>query len=384
MNVLPLFKGRQDTKPDAVEKLAWLRLARTDNVGPITFYKFIEHFGSAQQAIEALPEYLKKRKRPLKIPSLAAVEKEYEALQKKGGDFIAAFEDTYPLGLSAIEDAPPVIAVIGRTELLSKPAVGMVGARNASINGRKLAEKMARELGQAGQVIVSGLARGIDTAAHAGSLETGTIAVVAGGIDVVYPSENQKLYEEICDKGIVVAENRLGTPPKARDFPRRNRVVSGISQGVVVVEATQRSGSLITARLAGEQGRDVYAVPGFPFDPRAEGPNSLIRDGATLVRHAEDVLENIRSFTGSGFSEPRRAHFDPLDLPQDQDAPDEQSLENARELILQNLSFSPTGLDELLRTCQLNLPVMQLALIELELEGQIQRLPGNRIIRREE
>lgn len=359
------------------EKIAWLRLSRTENVGPVTFYRLLETYGSASRALEALPKLAARggRKKPLVAPPLADAQREYEAIDKMGGQVICAADPDYPLALSAIEDAPPVLTVLGNLDLLNKQAVSIVGARNASANGRRFAESLARDLGKAGQVIVSGLARGIDTAAHVGSLETGTVAVVAGGIDVIYPEENRALYEQIRERGAIVAENPMGAAPRPQDFPRRNRIVSGLSAGVVVVEASLRSGSLITARLAGEQGRDVYAVPGFPMDPRAQGPNALIRDGAILIQSANDILTNLAQFRGGGMREP----FHPAYVPEPpaQDAPDLPA--NAHDLIMENLSFSPLEVDELVRACQLSVPVIQSALLELELADRVRRHPGNRV-----
>ncbi len=369
---------QQNTPLSVEEKLSWLQLIRTENVGPITFFNFMDYYGSADKALEAIPELAKRggRKRPLKIPPRSMIEKEYRAIQKLGGDIITACEPNYPLALSALEDAPPVISIFGNPELMHSPCIAIVGARNASLNGRKFAKKIATDLGNTGQAIASGLARGIDTAAHAGSLQTGTIAVFAGGIDVVYPSENQKLYDEIKEKGLIIAENPLGTAPRARDFPRRNRIVSGLSQGVIVVEATLRSGSLITARLAGEQGRDVYAVPGHPLDPRASGPNALIRDGATLIRNAEDVLENINNFTGNTLEDSGFSAFERQVIANDE--PDAQSFEDARDIVLENLSYTASEVNELIRNTGLNTALVQTVLMELELAGRLQRLPGNR------
>ncbi len=369
------------------EKLAWLRLIRTENVGPITFYQFVERYGSAGAALDAIPDITRNLKRKLRVPESGTIEAEIEKLHKAGGRFIMACEADYPLALSSIEDAPPVISVLGNADLLKKPSTAIIGARNASLNGQKFAEKLARDLGNAGQIITSGLARGIDTHAHKGGLDTGTIAVVAGGIDVVYPSENQKLYEQICAQGLVIAENPMGTAPRARDFPRRNRIVSGLSQGVVVVEATQKSGSLITARLAGEQGRDVYAIPGHPLDPRASGPNALIRDGATLVRNAEDILENLNNFSGhlfnDGFEDSAQSFYihnnqHPDNIPENVDT--KINAETINEMI-DGLSYSAVLIDTLIQTYNIPASIMQITLLELELEGKIQRLPGNQIIK---
>lgn len=354
----------------------WLRLTRTENVGPVTFYQLIARYGSAAKAIEALPELSRRggRAKPLTPPSRTEAEREYKALVKVGGQIVTAACAAYPLALSTLDDAPPVLSVLGKAELLNRPCVGIVGARNASLNGRKFAEKLARDLGQRGFVIASGLARGIDTAAHQGSLDTGTIAVVAGGIDVIYPEENADLYKRVAEHGAVVAESKLGQKPFAQSFPRRNRIVSGLSKGVAVVEATMRSGSLITARLAGEQGRDVYAVPGSPLDPRASGPNHLIREGATLIRGAEDVLEALMSFSGQNF----RAPLPVSDLLSSPTGFEEAPGEDARESVLSHLSFSPINIDELIRACHLTVSAVQSVLLELELAGRVRRLPGNR------
>ena len=359
------------------EKIDWLRLIRTEHVGPVTFYQLMARFGSAEKALEALPDLSRRggRAKALIAPTRSEVEREYEALSKAGGHLITVSCAPYPLALSAIDDAPPVLSVLGDLSLLNRSCVGVVGARNASLNGRKFAEKLARDLGQRGQVIASGLARGIDTAAHQGSLETGTIAVVAGGIDVIYPDENTKLYEDVAVRGAVVAESPFGQKPFAQSFPRRNRIVSGLSKGVAIVEATMRSGSLITARLAGEQGRDVYAVPGSPLDPRAAGPNHLIREGATLIRGADDVMEALLNFSGNALREPLFASTGYDFQAHSIENPDD----SARETVLACLSFSPINIDELIRACHLTVSVVQTVLLELELAGRVRRLPGNRV-----
>lgn len=359
------------------ERIAWLRLIRTENIGPITFYSLIQNFGTAQKAIEALPTLSRKggRLKDLKLCTADAAIAEMQALEALGGTMVFAAEAAYPLALSAIEDAPPVLSVLGNAKLLNLPSIGIVGARNASLNGRKFAEKIARDLGQGGQMVVSGLARGIDTAAHAGSLATGTIACVAGGVDVIYPPENTALYHQIKAEGCIVAESPLGMEPMARHFPKRNRIISGLSAGVVVVEATLKSGSLITARMAAEQGRDVYAIPGHPFDPRAAGPNKLIQDGATLVQTVHDILDNLASFSGTRqtLGEPFQTPWIPEDL-------SENDAETVRDSILQNLSSTPVTVDELVRTCHLTIPAVQMVLLELEIAGRIQRLPAGRIV----
>ncbi len=366
------------------EKLNWLRLIRTDNVGPVTFYRLIERFGTASEALNALPHLSKRggKAKPLNAPTFESVETELEKLHKTGADIICAGEENYPLPLSAIEDAPPVLTYKGNLRLTRKNGIGMVGARNASLNGRKLTEKLAHAIGKEEIMVISGLARGIDTAAHSASLESGTVAVVAGGIDVIYPRENETLYHQICEQGLIVAESPFGMEPLARHFPRRNRIISGLSCGVVVVEATLRSGSLITARLAAEQGRDVFAVPGHPFDPRAEGPNRLIKDGAVMVQSARDILENINAFTGSGLKD--HDQFSWITPPaEEQDIEgsfeDEPSLDDLREVLLSHLSEIPCPVDELARTCQVSVSNVQVVLLELELAGRLERLPGGRV-----
>ena len=360
------------------EKLDWLRLYRTENIGPITFYKLLERYGDAEKALLALPELGKKggRKKPLTAPAMQAIEAEYEALKKVGGDIVTASCPEYPMALSAIDDAPPVLSYLGDITLANKSCIALVGARNASINGRKFAEKIAHDLGARGQIVASGLARGIDTAAHKGALETGTIAVVAGGIDIVYPQENTELFHQIREKGLILAESPWGQEPVARLFPRRNRIVSGLSAAVIIVEATLKSGSLITARMAGEQGRDVMAVPSHPLDPRGQGPNHLIREGATLIRNADDVIEIINNFSGNGLrdvlSTPQNFSINPV-------SNDDDVTEKTIEDIAEQLSFSAITVDELLRSCQLSISALQMILLELELAGRIERLPGNRV-----
>ena len=278
------------------ERLDWLRLARSENVGPITFFALLERFGSPASVLDALPALARRggRRRPIKVCARATAEREVEALGRLGGCLIALGEPAYPEPLAAIADPPPVIALRGRADLLAGDCVAVVGARNASANGLHFAERLAADLGEAGLTVVSGMARGIDARAHAGALATGTVAVMGGGIDVLYPKENGALFEKLLAEGTVVAEAPLGTVPMGRHFPRRNRIISGLSRGVVVVEGAARSGSLITARLALEQGREVMAVPGSPLDPRASGPNRLIRQGATLGRERRRCARSAR------------------------------------------------------------------------------------------
>jgi DNA processing protein len=365
------------------ERLDWLRLARTDAVGPITFHALIDRYGSAAAAIEALPELSRRggRRAGLKPPSVAEAKRELEALARIGGRLVAACEPDYPELLAAIEDAPPVLSLLGRGELAARPLVGIVGARNASLNGRRFARDMARQLGEAGFTVVSGFARGIDTAAHEGAFATGTLAVLAGGLDIVYPPENAGLYDRLGQSGLAVAECALGTQPTARHFPRRNRLISGLSLGVVVIEAALRSGSLITARMAAEQGRQVLAVPGSPLDPRAQGCNRLIRGGATLVESAEHVLEALApQISAPLLREPSPMAPRPFSITVPGGG-DGAEADRARAMaeVLERLSPTPTAVDELLRDCQLSPPVVLTVLLELELAGRIERQPGNRI-----
>lgn len=363
---------------DMNEKMSWLRLSRTENIGPVTFYRLIEAYGSASKAIDALPDLAKRggRAKPLIAAPLTQVEREYQAIKKFGGDIICAAETDYPVSLAAIDDAPPVVTYTGNIALLKKSCVGIVGSRNASLNGRKFTEKLAHELGIAGATVISGLARGIDTAAHAGSLDTGTVAVLGGGLDIIYPPENKDLYAQIRERGLIIAESPFGQQPFAQSFPRRNRIISGLSQGVVIVEATFKSGSLITARMAGEQGRDVFAVPGHPLDPRAEGPNALIRDGAVLIRNAGDILESLSTFQSGSLQDSASQKYEPLNAPP---VIDDQTLDRVRDEVLSCLSHTPISVDEIIRSAGLPAAAVQIVVLEMELAGRVQRLPGQRI-----
>lgn len=366
----------------AAERTAWLRLSRTENIGPITFYKLIERYGSAEKALERLPDLSKRggRAKPLSAISKDEAEDEVESLEKIDGRLIAHCEPDYPPLLATIEDAPPLIAVIGHAHLLQRPCVAIVGARNASLNGRKLAEKISRELAAEKYTVVSGLARGIDTAAHQGALSGGTAAVLAGGIDVVYPKENQELYEQISEQGVIVAESPLGAQPQARHFPRRNRIVSGLSLGTAVIEAAMKSGSLITARMAGEQGRDVFAVPGSPLDPRAQGANYLLKDGAVLIESARDIIQHVSGFGRRPLAEPELPGLSgqPPAVPDISEAEAAQ----AREKVLEILDLTPIAVDEIIRECQFSTAAVLAALLELELAGRILRHPGNKVSQR--
>jgi DNA processing protein len=358
------------------ERLDWLRLCRSENVGPITFFRLLERFGSAKAALNAVPDLARQggRRGPIKIAGKSEAEAEIAAHAKLGARLIAWGEPDYPPRLAAIEDAPPLLSVLGSAHLLRRSLVAVVGSRNASINGRRFAKRLSEGLAKAGLAVVSGMARGIDGAAHEGALADGTVAVLAGGVDHIYPPEHAGLYAKIAAQGAVAGEMPPGTVPQARHFPRRNRIISGMALGVVIVEAAPRSGSLITARMAADQGREVFAVPGFPDDPRAQGPNRLIRDGARLITSVEDVLEDLSDLL-------RRPLFERRDPPPE--APftpaSDVELVRARAEILANLGSSPVLVDEIIRQCQLSPPVVATVLLELELAGRLERQPGNRV-----
>ena len=357
------------------EKIDWLRLTRAENVGPITFRQLLRRYGSARAALEALPALAERGgKKSFKIPAQSQVEDEVARAKKIGAEFLFWQEPDYPEALAAIEDAPPVITVRGHAALLRKRCIGIVGARNASINGRKMAEALARDLGKSEITVVSGLARGIDTAAHEASLGTGTVAVLAGGADIVYPQENAKLYEHVAESGCILSDMPLGLEPFAKLFPRRNRLISGLSLGVVVVEAALQSGSLITAKMALDQGREVFAVPGSPLDPHCTGTNDLIRQGAILTEKAEDILTHIHGLLRL-LAEPVANDFGPGVGPID-----EALLTSGREKILESLSPSPVSIDELVRQCRLTPSVVLAVLLELELAGRVERQAGNKVM----
>ncbi|MBF9234059.1 DNA-processing protein DprA [Microvirga alba] len=386
------------------QRLDWLRLIRSENVGPRTFRALINQFGGASAALDALPDLARRGGRLLlKVTSRAEAEKEMAAAARLGVRFIAMGEPDYPKTLQAVDTAPPLIAVRGSSEVLSKPSVAIVGSRNASASGLTFAERLSRQLGEAGYVVVSGLARGIDTRAHKATLATGTIAVMAGGHDRIYPAENEGLLHAIIEQGgAIISEMPLGWEPRGRDFPRRNRIVSGLSYGVVVVEAARRSGSLITARFALEQGREVFAVPGSPLDPRAEGTNDLIRDGATLCAGLDHVTSVLEPLIAAGpkveteISEPHHLVgteelWDELDLPDIARAPvglvapdaglfeDRAGAQEADVSVIGLLGPSPIAIDDLVRQSGLPIRVVQMALLELEIAGRLERHGGNAV-----
>ena len=367
---------KRRTLSDA-ERQDWLRLARAQNVGPVTFAALIARFRSATVALEELPRLAHRGggSGDLKIPDKAEAERELERTAKLGGRLIASIEPDFPFGLAALDAPPPVIAVLGNNEMPSREMIAVVGARNASALGRKFATELASDLGTAGLVVVSGMARGIDTAAHEGSLATGTIAVLAGGVDDVYPPENARLYEDIRAKGAIVSEMPTGQRPQAQHFPRRNRIISGLSRGVVVVEAAEGSGSLMTARLALEQNREVFAVPGSPLDPRAKGTNRLLRDGATLVESADDVLDVLRPLLNSAFREPSR---DGASWHQ-AGAGNREIGENLRRTVVDLLGVAPAPTDEIIRLSGAPASEVLCIIMELELAGRVHRESGGQI-----
>ena len=364
------------------ERLDWLRLCRTDGVGPVSFYALLRRFGSAAAALDALPRLARPGAAPVPVATARRdAETELAAVERLGGRLLCRGEPLYPEALAALEDAPPVVTVLGRAELLLAPIVAVVGARNASANGRRLARDLATGLAEAGIVVVSGMARGIDAAAHLGALASGTVAVVAGGADIVYPEENRALYEAIARDGAVLAELPLGSEPQARHFPRRNRIISGLALGIVVVEAAAKSGSLITARFALEQGREVFAVPGSPLDPRSRGANDLLRNGATLTESAADILAQIGPLLQGrpplGEVAPARPRPAMPTLPPPAAAMPPARGEAALDLLVEKLGPTPVAVDELVRQCQLSAASVATLLLELELAGRVERHPGN-------
>ena len=354
------------TLPDA-ERFARLRLARTDQVGPVTFRQLLDRFGSAERALEALPDLIRRGGgHGHAVPPTERVEAELEAGDRAGARLIVLGETGYPDMLAAVDPPPPVLWTRGDASLMARPCIAVVGARIASAGGQRIARGLSQQLGEAGHVVVSGLARGIDGAAHTGALPTGTVAVLGGGVDDVYPPDNAELYAEIAEQGCIVSESPMGARAQAKDFPRRNRIISGLSRGVIVVEAELRSGSLITARLAGEQGRDVFAVPGSPLDPRSRGPNELLRQGAILCEGLEDV-ERAFSTLRTLREPPRGNAFDGAS----------NEIEVAViEQVAALLSPTPTPRDELARALGLPIGTVAAALLELSLAGRADLLPG--------
>jgi len=368
---------------DDAQRLACLRLIRSSQIGPVTFRELINHFGGAEQALCALPEMSRRAGRPVRITPEHEAEAELQAARKAGARPVFTIEPGYPPALAVVEAPPPLVYVKGRSDLTARHAVAIVGSRRASAAGIKLARLFAHELAGSGLVIVSGLARGIDAAAHEASLAAGTLAVLAGGLDIVYPPEHRALQERIGAEGCLISEQPPGFTPRAQDFPRRNRLISGLSLGVIVVEAARRSGTLVTARFAAEQGREVFALPGHPLDPRAEGTNQLLKSGATLVTEPAEVLEALAAMrrqgpwppglidgAASGFAveAPTVEAPDPVSS-----APRPGQGEGDRARVLSILGPAPVDIDEIARTTQLGAREVRILLLELDLAGEIDR-----------
>lgn len=363
------------------ERIDWLRLIRSEHVGPVTFRRLLQRYGTAAAALAALPQLARQGGRAgVRIPSAAEAADEMASLARAGGRLLLSADPDYPELLRPLEDAPPVLSLIGNAALFRRAAIAIVGSRNASLNGVRFAERLARDLGAAGFTVVSGLARGIDAGAHRGAIVSGTIAVMAGGVDVIYPPGNTDLYRAIGSEGAIVAEMRTGMQPQARHFPRRNRLISGLSLGVVVVEANLRSGSLITARCALDQGREVFAVPGSPLDPRAHGCNDLIRQGAVLTELAEDVL-NVVAPAAAGAARLFRPATPTAEegVSAPADATPSLDPDAARAGLFSLLSPAPVAVDELVRRSALPPATIHTVLLEWELAGRIERHPGNRV-----
>jgi DNA processing protein len=363
------IKTSNTTNLTDAQRIDWLRLIRSDNVGPRTFRSLVNHFGSARAALERLPELARRggASRPGRICSEEDAAAEFSMSKQLGVHLVAPGEDGYPPRLAVLDDAPPLLGVRGLRDVLMRPVIAIVGSRNASGAGQKFAGALARNLGDAGFVIASGLARGIDQAAHRASIASGSVAVLAGGHDRIYPPEHEDLLAAIIATGGAISEMPLGHVPRARDFPRRNRLISGAALGVVVVEAALRSGSLITARIAAEQGREVFAVPGSPLDPRAAGTNDLIKQGATLITEASDVIQAVEPIMGR-----------PIELrePDDDEPLAPEPGANDRTRIVNLLGPTPILLDDLIRMAGTSPAIVRTVLLELELAGRLERHGG--------
>lgn len=371
------------------DRIDLIRLARTDGIGPVNFRRLLARHGNARAALDALPhDVARAGRQALHVPTIVHIEDEIAATARLGGRLIVWGDPDYPALLSDINDAPPVLSVMGNAALLSTPGIGIVGARNASAAGIRMSEALAAGLAGAGLCVVSGLARGIDAAAHRASLHAGlTVAAIAGGLDRVYPSEHSALQAEIAEKGCLVTEAPLGTTPQSRHFPRRNRLIAGITLGSVIVEAAFHSGTLITARLAQSYGRELFAVPGSPLDPRSRGSNALLRDGAILTETVSDILAHLPGHGVSGLSRPSNgpaphAPYTVASLtparkpPPDRPPPSEKALEHVREL----LSPTPIPVDDIVSRCQFSVSAVVAALSELELGGFAALLPGGQVV----
>lgn len=355
---------------EAFNFVSLLRLARTENVGPISFFHLLKRYGSPEEALQRLPDII--RRAPIRVPPLEDIYREIDMHEKKGLHLISYYDVSYPDVLKSLKDPPPFITASGRLELLSRKAFAIVGSRNASQAGERLAGNLAHDLSAQKWVIISGLARGIDTAAHQASLEKGTIAVVAGGIEHIYPSENKKLYGAIVEKGLLISEDPLHQPPHGPLFLKRNRLISGLSWGVLVVEASIKSGALATAKYALDQGRSVFAVPGHPLDFRAKGCNKLLKQGAGLVENADDILSEYAAFSPTIAKEPFYDFLSPMDAGCD---------DTTSSLILNALNTVPIGVEELAHHLHLSVLEVQRSLMDMELNGEIERGPGETVTR---
>nr|WP_196108094.1 MULTISPECIES: DNA-processing protein DprA [unclassified Ochrobactrum] len=366
------------------QRLNWLRLIRTDNIGPVTFRDLILFCGSASSAIEMLPDLNIRggSARPIRVMSMDDAERELETIDRAGARLIGMGEPDYPPQLKNCEAPPPLVTIKGNAAVFSKPPVAIVGSRNASVIGARFTERLANDLGEAGFAVISGLARGIDAAAHRASLKTGTVAVLAGGLDRPYPPENLPLYRAIPEEGgVLISEMPMGAEPRSRDFPRRNRIIAGLSLGLIVVEAAERSGSLISARMAGDMGRTVFAVPGSPLDPRARGTNLLLKQGATLVTEANDVIEMLRPLAGSS-AYPTDMPTQPDLLSPAMEEPESYqpiATEEQRDIVIDALGPVPTDIDTLVRHTGLDTGAIQLILLELDLAGRLHRYARNQV-----
>jgi len=355
------------------EKRDWLRLSRTPRIGPVAFQSLMGRYKSAEAALNALPTII--RRKNAVVPSIESIEAEMDQAEQLRVKIIASCEPKYPTYLRAVDPPPPLIFVLGQTEILHKPCLAIVGSRNASAIGQRFARQIAHELGDEGYTIISGLARGIDASAHAGSLETGTAAVLGGGVDHVYPRQNAELYEVMREQGALISESPLGYRATARDFPRRNRIISGLSMGVVVIEAAERSGTLITARYATEQNREVMAAPGSPLDPRTKGCNRLIQQGAALIENTEDIINCLQNIRSPLLMEPTGSYAPP-EFDWDGAKAD---IDKARQALTNLLSPTPTPRDEIIRQSGYSTAVVTAALLEMELNGEAIVEPDGRV-----
>ncbi len=361
---------------DSLESV--LRLIRTPGIGPVTFFALVRRFGSTSAALEALPELATRggRKHPLIAATIQQAHAEIEATEKFGARLLMYGQPDYPTMLLNIPDAPPIIAVSGNAKLWDRDAIALVGARNASAHGCQFASALAQKLGAKNFTIISGLARGIDAYAHKGALPTGTIGVIAGGIDTVYPPENEKLYAQMREGGAIISEQPFGQLPFAGSFPGRNRIIAGLSLGTVVVEAAPRSGSLITARFASDYGREVFAVPGSPMDPRSKGCNQLLREGATMVESTDDIVQALNPFRKKLYAQEAPAIYQQAEknLP-----PNDADMQASRQQLLEKLGTTAVSVDELIEQCETSAQGVLTILLELELAGKLKRSAGNKV-----